>query len=287
MAKKLKVVKLKLEDLRPHPRQSELFPNLSDYELGVLASDMERNGQERPIEVTAAGEIIAGKERVRAARLLNWSEIDAVIRDDLEQGGPCAVVARLIEDNLLRRQLDPLAIARCVRELVQQYEHSSEWQRREEMLEEIAQRIKRSRRMVNRYLRALATSPAVQQAVQDNKLSLVQAGRVAGLHPDVQAQIAERIASGENPKRVIKEYFGEHRPARRNLVPAYGPFVTSLKRFLELIPGPDDDIIGNLTRELTVNAIQEAITKLSNLKRRIVKKLGKLQPPDTGDDCAA
>ncbi len=287
MDKDRKVVKWKLEDLRPHPRQSELFNDLNDYELAMLANDMERNGQQVPIEITAAGEIIAGYQRVRAAHLLNRSEIDAVIRDDLEQEGPFAVVARLIEDNLFRRQLDPLAIARCVRELVQQYEHSSEWQRREEMLEEIAQRIKRSRRMVNRYLRALETPPAVQQAVQDGKLSLVQAGHVAGLHPDVQSQIAERISAGENPKRVIKEYFGEHRPARHTLVPAYGPFVTSLKRLLGLMPGPDDDISGNLIQELTVNAIQEAATKLSNLKRRIVKKLGKLQPPDTGDDCAA
>lgn len=52
MAKKSKVVKCKIADLRPHPRQAELFPDLNDDELAMLASDMELNGLEVPIEIS-------------------------------------------------------------------------------------------------------------------------------------------------------------------------------------------------------------------------------------------
>ena len=106
MDKDRKVVKWKLEDLRPHPRQSELFPDLNDDELAMLASDMELNGLEVPIEITSSGEIIAGNQRVRAARKLEWTEIDALVRSDLEALGSQAILAQMIESNLIRRPLD-------------------------------------------------------------------------------------------------------------------------------------------------------------------------------------
>ena len=73
----------KVDDLRPHPSQSELFKkDLNDFELTQLAGDMQREGLWQPIQISAAGEIINGHARVLFARKLGWKEIDFIVRDD-------------------------------------------------------------------------------------------------------------------------------------------------------------------------------------------------------------
>src|SRR5215510_5112745 len=95
------VVKFPIEDLKNHPRQAEFFRGLSDAELRNLAEDM-KPGLRVPIEILPDGTIIMGHQRVRAARLLGWERIDAVIRYDLEEQGEAAVLELLIKDNLDR-----------------------------------------------------------------------------------------------------------------------------------------------------------------------------------------
>ena len=141
---------------------------------------------------------------------MKWDEIAVVVRHDLAAEGPGAILARLIETNLNRRQLGPLAMARCVKELVE-LEHSSDWQRRQDLLEEIGQRLNlSSHRSVNRYWRVLDTPPAVREALEHGQLSLVLAGQVAGLPPDVQQEAASRISAGETPRTVVKELVEQH-----------------------------------------------------------------------------
>ena len=206
MAKGKKVQKWEISKLRPHPRQAELFKDLNDFELAQLAADMDRNGQQVPIEILPDGTIIAGHQRVRAAKLLGWTEIDVLVRDDLESLGPCAILTRLIEDNYHRRHDDALSVARCAKVLVDQSEYSSEWERRQDLLEEIKQRLNLSSdRNANRYIAALESSRAVQEALEHGQLTLVLAGRVARLPPAVQEQVASRISGGENPGTVVKE----------------------------------------------------------------------------------
>src|SRR5215813_12319778 len=91
---------VKIAALSTHPRQAELFGDLPEEKILELAADLERNGQKTPIEITPDNVIICGHQRVRAAELLEWTEIKAVIRDDLAEEGDASVFEQLVKDNL-------------------------------------------------------------------------------------------------------------------------------------------------------------------------------------------
>ena len=67
-----------------------MFGDLGAAELAALAEDMETHGLRHPVEVLPDGTIVAGYQRVRAARRLGWREIDAVVRLDLAALGDAA-----------------------------------------------------------------------------------------------------------------------------------------------------------------------------------------------------
>ena len=111
-----KIERWAVDRLRPHPKQGQYFPDAPPHEVAELAADMEANGQLQPVEALPDGTIIAGHKRLAAARLLGWTELDVWVRDDLA-ADPAAAERRLIEDNLHRRQLGKLGLARCYRAL--------------------------------------------------------------------------------------------------------------------------------------------------------------------------
>lgn len=108
--------KRNLEDLKPHETQAAYFDDLSDPELKRLAASIERNGLETPIQITPDNRIIKGNQRARACKLLEWTEVDVCVRYDLE-GDEEQIEYELLSDNLDRRQMGPIEIARCFRRL--------------------------------------------------------------------------------------------------------------------------------------------------------------------------
>jgi ParB/RepB/Spo0J family partition protein len=108
-----KVERWGLDRLRPHPKQGQYFASPTPHELKELAADLEANGQLQPVEILPDGTILCGHRRVAAARLLGWAAVDLWVRD-LD---PAAAERRLIEDNVHRRQLGKLGLARCYKAL--------------------------------------------------------------------------------------------------------------------------------------------------------------------------
>src|SRR5262245_14825067 len=90
----------KLARLKGHPLQAVMFGDLSDEELRALAEDMREHGQRTPVEVLPDGTVLTGHQRIRAARLLGWTEITVVVRRDLAEAGPAAQETHFINDNL-------------------------------------------------------------------------------------------------------------------------------------------------------------------------------------------
>ena len=78
----------KLIDLKHHPRYAAMFGDASKEDIGALADDMKRNGLRNPIEILPDGTIVTGELRVQSAKLLGWSEIEAIVRDDQANGHP-------------------------------------------------------------------------------------------------------------------------------------------------------------------------------------------------------
>lgn len=205
-----KTIQWRLGRLKEHPRQQELFGDTPEHELEAMAADMRKNGLRHPVEILPDGTIVAGHQRVRAARRLGWERIDVVILDDLAAAGEDAVVAYLIGDNLLRRQLTPLGKARCIRSLVElesgRQERQFGWREKKRLKATVGEQLNLTVRSVNRYLALLTAPVEVQEAFDRGDVSLVVAGKVAGLKGSEQREIAQRIRSGETPRDVVDEY---------------------------------------------------------------------------------
>lgn len=207
--KQIKPQRWKLFKLKAHPQQTVMFDDLPEVELLALADDIQKNGLRHPVEILPCGTIIAGHQRVRAARYLEWTEIDVIIRRDLASKGAGAVEAHLIRDNFTRRQLSPLARARCIHRLVEVEATGSlrcnGSARREQIKAEIGRRLQMSARNVTRYLLVLSAPLEVQRAFDLGELTLVSAGRVTLLPKDKQKDLVERIENDEPIAQVVKE----------------------------------------------------------------------------------
>jgi ParB/RepB/Spo0J family partition protein len=105
-------------------RRSELNRTLTDEDVRDLAASMQSVGQLvpiilRPLAGSDLYEIVAGERRWRAACLLEWRSIDAIVREDLDDKD--AQELRLVE-NLQRRDVPPLEQSQGVAVLLEMHD---------------------------------------------------------------------------------------------------------------------------------------------------------------------
>ncbi len=206
------VVKVKLAALKPHSRQFELFAPRSAAEDAALAKNLKDVGLDHPIEVLPNMTIVAGHRRVAAAKAIGWTEISAIVRQDLAEQGEDAITAFLIRDNAERRQLSALERARCAFELKKigavrrnQYGFDNDqWAIRQSTRDWIGKMLGVSGREASRLLNVLRTPTEVQSALDEGRLTLVLADRVSQLDREDQAEIAQAIRDGKDPKAVVE-----------------------------------------------------------------------------------
>lgn len=79
-----RVVNISIHDLKPHPRNSEFFDDLSGEEYEHLRDSISDIGIQAPIIVAADMTIISGHQRFRAATDLGLQIIPVIIREDLK-----------------------------------------------------------------------------------------------------------------------------------------------------------------------------------------------------------
>jgi ParB family chromosome partitioning protein len=197
----------RLAKLKDHPLQAATFGDLPEAEIAALAEDLKANGQKVPIDVLPDGTVVAGHQRVRAARMLGWKAVAAVVRTDLAEAGPAAVEAHFLGDNLHRRHLSPLARARCVRRLLEldagRATRSFTDRQREQLKTAIGRRLGLSLRSVNRYLAVLDAPAEVQQALERGRLTLIAAGQAAHLGLLAKQELVRRLRAGEVPRKAL------------------------------------------------------------------------------------
>jgi ParB-like chromosome segregation protein Spo0J len=267
-----KIVKWKLNKLKNNPKQCLLFIEPTPQEIAQLAADMQKNGQLQAVEILPDGTLIAGHKRAKAAAQLGWTELDAWVRDDIAAQGEDAVERRLIEDNLSRRQLDPLDRARCALRLKNLARNR--WQKRlsdsekGEVREQIGLAIGRSGRQVDRLLRVVEHTPIeIQGAVSGGRLSMNEALTVAGLDQALRKQIAEAIRTGADAKETVRHFVvkkdSRHKTAR-----------DAKKAFIKLLARGHADLDGRVEEvvDYVSPADQQALTHVRDLIDTIVKK---------------
>jgi ParB family chromosome partitioning protein len=175
-----------LSAIQPHPDQPRR--SFDPDELQQLAASISRYGLLQPIVVTQDGDrytLIAGERRLRAAAMAGLEAISVVVREaNEEQQLELALV-----ENIQRADLNAIEEGRAFQHLIDAFGLTQE---------RLAERIGRSRPTVANTLRILETSPLVQQAVVDGRLSAGHARALAGLedHAQQEALMATIVARG-------------------------------------------------------------------------------------------
>jgi ParB-like chromosome segregation protein Spo0J len=246
MATNRKVERWGLDRLRPHPKQGQYFPDAPAHEVAELAADLEANGQLQPVEALPDGTLIAGHKRLAATRLLGRTEIDVWVRPEFA-GDPAAGERRLIEDNLHRRQLGPLGLARCYKALRsleskgldgRLFAHEAR-----DLRDRLGQRLRVSGRSLDRYLRVLEHTPAeVQAAFEAGTLPLNVAEQVANLNAQQQRQLAAELRAGGSPREVVRRHLGAAPPRPKTPGHATDRLVQALKLALADLDGQAQEV---------------------------------------------
>jgi ParB-like chromosome segregation protein Spo0J len=195
------IVDMPVAKLKPHPLQAKIYRGRADWEVEELARNMSDHGQDEPVEVTPDLHIISGHGRVEAAKRLGWTTVRCWVRRDLEEAGREAVEARLIEANLVRRQLSKFDMARSYLHLKKMARDKRGNLLREDkvkgdMRDLLGKRFGASGRTLDRWLKVLELPLLLQQAVDEGTLKLTEAVKVAGLDKKAQQQIAKDVGAG-------------------------------------------------------------------------------------------
>jgi ParB/RepB/Spo0J family partition protein len=198
-----------IADLTPHPRQDEWFAPLNTGELEALAASIDRGGLQHPVHILPSNVILSGHQRIAAAKLLGWQQIDVVIRHDLA-GDETAAAMFALTDNVNRRQMGPLEMALAYRALLQ-IERKNRRERcygenRMDLRDRLAVHFGRSGRQLDRFVRLLDLPPAVRLAISQRRLAVSAAEQLFQLSEPKRREAAELIELGEDPKAVIRRF---------------------------------------------------------------------------------
>lgn len=216
------VVKLPLSLLDPNPDQEKYYP-VHDGEYEAKAKSLAELGQIDPIHVVQAArgryQILAGHRRVGGAKLLGWTEIDAIIDDVSPE------VARAIfhATNLESQELSPSQRMRGY--VAIEAALASEAQTNGELdigrsTAAIAEQTGDDRRMIQRYKRLQNLHPDLLRRVDDGSITMRAAYDLSFLALEEQAQILEKLGTSEDSTITPKQATSLKNLSKSNLLSA-------------------------------------------------------------------
>lgn len=240
MAANAEIIEYPIEQLKGHPRQNEFFDPTNDQELRELASDILRRGQQETVHIMFDGTIVRGHRRTAAAKLLGWKTIKAVIRHDLTDPDCPAAIDELISDNIQRRQLDDLALARCYHELKREFDDKA-LAKGETSRDVLAARLNcgKSGRTLDRLLRLLDLPRDIQQMVSDGRLNRSQAEKILKLSEKRRNAIYRELRASADVDVTLREN-GIGTPRNEKSLPELGEEL--LHFFKQNLPALASDI---------------------------------------------
>ncbi|SHJ15782.1 ParB/RepB/Spo0J family partition protein [Desulfofundulus thermosubterraneus] len=182
--------------LKPHPKNKEYFPEgLPEPLWSELVEDIKENGIINPLVVALDYTVLAGHLRLEAAKHVGLTHVPVVIRDvDPESD---EAVALLIKDNLLRRQLNDMQVARLVRMLKEKYGlKRGNNQYSGSGCDKLSQAVGLNKRKLERLDKLNDLIPELQTLVESGKLNVTAAYELAFLSSETQEQLL--VALGES-----------------------------------------------------------------------------------------
>lgn len=150
-----------IESIRTNPHQPRKFFNseeLEDLAASIKSVGLIHPPVVRPLE-DGSYELIAGERRLRASQMAGFKSIPVHVRSsDPSHSAQAALV-----ENIQRVDLNPLEVARALKELMTQFGWNQE---------ELGQRVGKKRSTVANYLRLLTLPQMIQDSIRSGKISM-------------------------------------------------------------------------------------------------------------------
>lgn len=179
-----RIVYLKLNQIKPNPFQPREY--FDPDSLEELKQSIKEKGIIQPILVRQKGdsyELIAGERRFRAASLLEWGEIPAIVKEIKDED---SLELALIE-NIQRQDLNPIEEARAYKYLIEKFQLTQE---------RVSEILGKARVSVTNTLRLLKLPQEVQEEISNGRLSFAHGRALLELDdPNHQRRLTLEIIS--------------------------------------------------------------------------------------------
>lgn len=194
------IIQVKVERIVPNQYQPRTV--FDEGKINELAQTLRTHGMIQPIVIRKLDddqyELIAGERRLRAAEMLDWESIPAIVRslNDTETASIALI------ENIQREQLSVIEEAHAYKKLIKLHELTQE---------ALAQRLGKSQSTIANRLRLLNLPDKVQGALLNKKILERHARALIKLkEEDIQLQFLQRIIEEDLNVRetdeLIKQY---------------------------------------------------------------------------------
>jgi len=163
------VQKIDINKIYTNPNQPR--KNFDKESLNELAESIRVHGLIQPIIVNRMENgymIIAGERRFRASKICGLKEIEAIVKEYTNK----QVAEIAIIENLQREDLNPVEVAKGIKQLMEEYGLTQE---------KVAERLGKSRSAIANSLRILSLYPEVIDLVEKGKVSFGHAKILASI----------------------------------------------------------------------------------------------------------
>jgi len=196
--------------MKIHPA-AELFPLVEGEDFARLVADIKENGQQVPIVVTTEGELLDGRNRLRACEELGIFPT----RETYEGDDPVGFVVSL---NVHRRHLNESQRAMVAAKLANMPQGRPETNAQICAInqEEAAEMLSVARRSVQSAKKVRdKAEPEVVALVEQGKLSVSLAEKVSEKPKEQQIELVEQIKAGKNSSKAAKSVIKEAKEKRK------------------------------------------------------------------------
>lgn len=238
------VQKIPVGKIRPNRHQPRR--NFDEAALAELSDSIKARGLLQPISVWKDNgdehyELIAGERRLRAARLAGLTEIDAIVKKNLDEEQKLGLS---LMENIQREDLNSVDTALAYKQLMDQFNVSQA---------DIAKQVHKSRAAVSNTLRLLELDEDIRQGIQAGAISEGHARALISIpDSDKRREFYQRIMAEKLSVRDVEcfaQSFHTARPrspraprAGSRRTPELAALESSLEKTLgtkvEVCPGP-------------------------------------------------
>ena len=197
---KNKLVDLDVDSIHPNPFQPR--KNFQKSALQQLADSMKEEGIIQPVVVYKRDGkyfLVVGERRWRAAQLLNWEKIPAMVKEFSDNN----IMAKALIENIQREALNAIEIAEGIEALIAQ---SGEGQ------QETAERLGMNRATLANFLRLLKLPAPIKEWIVEQKLDQGHARALLALKSDqdmlaAASQITRKNLSVRQAEMLVKNFY--------------------------------------------------------------------------------